>query len=587
MSQSETERAVDTGLAGWLPEPLMNPLGNSPMLHALFEGHPEMVLLAGADGRIAGANCRALVEFGYFRRELEGQPIEMLLAEAAGERYARHLRRYLLRPADRAVGSFLNIKARDSRGNEFQVGVTLKPLDSDGGRYVLAVCRRFDPFPAHCQMQAHALRERSRDYAVNQLDAKGRILTWDESSRRIYNRTASEALGENHSVLFTPAEIAAGEPARQLEEASRSSEAVHSAGWRTSADGEEIWAEVELVAARNISGLFNGFTRVMHNLTGQKHAEEDLRETNRIQGEFTAELERRVAERTLQLEATVEELRRKNEEIATHAGVVSHDLKEKEVLLREVYHRVKNNMQVVQSLLKLRARSLSDGDARDAIETSVQRVHVMAMVHERLYRMPDLASLSLVAYLRDVARGAIASHSERADQVEFEMDAVEIPLTLDLAVPFGLLTNELISNCLKHGLPRGRPGKIRVSVARIPGAVRFIVQDNGVGFPRNFDAARATSMGLKLAASLAHQLGGTLEFSSRNGCRIQADFTRLGKCVESGRCANGTPGFGTAQERQFSPPFSRSGDASPGCLQAFDGTLLAAASMETPHKPAL
>jgi PAS domain S-box-containing protein len=546
MSQSETERAGDTGLAGWLPESLVSSHGNSAMLRALYEGHPEMVLIANADGRIAGANCRALVEFGYFRRDLEDQPIEMLLSKAARERYARHLRKYLLRSADRAAGSFLNIKARDSRGNEFPVDVTLKPFETEGGAYVMAVCRRFDPFLALSRTRIHALLERSRDYAINELDSQGRILTWNEGSRRIYDRTASEALGQNYSILFTPAEIAAGEPARQLEEASRSSEAVHSAGWRTGADGEEIWAEVELVAARNISGLFNGFTRVLHDLTCHKRAEEHLRETNRIQGESAAELERRVAERTLQLEATVEELRRKNEEIATFAGVVSHDLKEKEVLLREVYHRVKNNLQVVQSLLKLRARSLSDGDARNAIETSVQRVQVMAMVHERLYRMPDLASLSLVAYLRDVARGAILSHSERPDQVEFEMDAVEIPLTLDRAVPFGLLTNELISNCLKHGLPHGRPGKIRVSVACIPGAVRFIVEDNGVGLPENFDAAISTSMGLKLAASLAHQLGGRLEFTSSNGCHIQADLTRLGRNGENGSCADGALGLDTA-----------------------------------------
>jgi PAS domain S-box-containing protein len=578
MSESESERAVDTGLAGWLTESLMNPLGNSPMLRTLFEGHPEMVLVAGADGRIAGANCRALVEFGYFRRDLEDQPIEMLLSKAARERYARHLRKYLLHSPPRAKGSFLNIKARDSRGNEFQVDVTLKSFENKSGTYVMAVCRRFDPFLARSRTQIHSLLERSRDYAVNQLDAQGRILTWNEGSRRIYNMTAAEALGQNYSILFTPAEIAAREPERQLKEACRSSESVHSAGWRKGAAGEEIWAEVELVAARNISGLFNGFIRVMHDLTGQRRAEENLREANRVQSEFTAELERRVAERTLQLEATVEELRRKNEEIATFAGVVSHDLKEKEVLLREVYHRVKNNMQVVQSLLKLRGRALSDGDAREAIETSVQRVHVMAMVHERLYRMPDLASLSLVAYLRDVARGAIASHSVRADQVEFEMDAVEIPLTLDLAVPFGLLTNELIANCLKHGLPHGRSGKIRVSVARIPGAVRFIVEDNGVGLAKNFDAARTTSMGLKLAAGLAHQLGGSLEFTSSNGCRIQADFTRLGRRVDSGSCADGALGLGTGQEHQSSPAPIRNHAASPRCLQVYEGSLPAAAS---------
>jgi len=546
MCQLKTERTVDSSHAGWLPEDLQFSEESPGMLRALFEGHPDMVFVTGAGGRIVAANGRALMELGYHRQDLEGQPIEMLLPEAARERHAGHVREYKQHPKARNMGSGMNLMARDSRGNEFPVDVMLWPFDAGSAQCVLAVCRRFDVSLANTQTKIYDLVESGRDCAINLLDAQGRILTWSEGSLRIYNMTASEALGQNYSILFTPAEIAAGEPARQLEEASRSSEAVHSAGWRTGADGEEIWAEVELLAARNISGLFNGFTRVLHDLTCHKRAEEHLRETNRIQGESAAELERRVAERTLQLEATVEELRRKNEEIATFAGVVSHDLKEKEVLLREVYHRVKNNMQVVQSLLKLRARSLSDGDARNAIETSVERVHVMAMVHERLYRMPDLARLSLVAYLRDVARGAIASHSERPDQVELEMDAAEIPLTLDIAVPFGLLANELISNCLKHGLPHGRPGKIHLSVACIPGAVRFVVEDNGVGLPDDFDAARTTSMGLKLAASLAHQLGGSLEFSSSNGCRIQGDFTRLGKHAENGNCADGAPGLDAA-----------------------------------------
>lgn len=567
MSQSETERAAGAALAGWLPESLMNPLGNSAMLRALYEGHPEMVLVAGADGRIAGANCRALVEFGYLRRELEGQPIEMLLPMAMRERHAGHVRKYMRHPAERDMCSFLNIKALDSRGVEFPVDVMLRHFDTGSEKYVVAVCRRLDSSLARTQMQMQALMEGVRDYAVNLIDAEGRILTWNEGAQRIYNLTGPEALGQSYSIFFTPEQIAAREPQRQIEEASRCSEALRIEGWRASNSGEKIWAEIEFKAVRNGSGQLNGFSRVMHDLTSHKRVEEVLREANRVQEEFGAEMLKRVGERTQQLEATVEELRRKNEEIAAHAGVVSHDLKEKEVLLREVYHRVKNNMQVVQSLLKLRARSLSDGDAREAIETSVQRVHVMAMVHERLYRMPDLASLSLVAYLRDVARGAIASHSERPDQVEFEMDAVEIPLTLDLAVPFGLLTNELISNCLKHGLPHGRPGKIRVSVARIPGAVRFMVEDNGVGLPKNFDAARTTSMGLKLAASLAHQLGGTLEFSSENGCRIQADFTRLGKHVGSGSFADGALGSATSQARQFSPAPVGNQEASPRCLQ--------------------
>jgi PAS domain S-box-containing protein len=427
------------------------------------------------------------------------------------------------------MGSGMNLMARDSRGNEFPVDVMLWPFDAGSAQCVLAVCRRFDVSLANTQTKIYDLVESGRDCAINLLDAQGRILTWSEGSLRIYNMTASEALGQNYSILFTRAEIAAGEPARQLEEASRSSESFCISGWRLGADGEEIWAEIELSAVRDNSGQFNGFVRVLHDMTSYKRAESILREANRVQGVFAAVFEKRVAERTQQLKSALEELRGKNEEIETFAGIISRDLREKEILLREVYHRVKNNLQVVQSLLKMGARYLPAGNAQAAIETAIQRVHVMAMVHERLYQTKDLTGISLPMYLHDVAGGAIASNTVRPEQIALELDAEEISLTLDQAIPFGLLAHELVLNCIKHGFPNGRPGKIHFSIHRIPGAARVVVSDDGVGLPDNFDATKLTSMGLKLAASLAHQLGGHLEFTSDHGCRVQAELTRLGQ----------------------------------------------------------
>jgi len=210
-----------------------------------------------------------------------------------------------------------------------------------------------------------------------------------------------------------------------------------------------------------------------------------------------------------------------------HDQRMQASLREKEVLLREVYHRVKNNLQVVQSLLKMQSRTLPAGETRTAIETTVQRVHAMALVHERLYQMKDLASLSLRVYLRDLFTGVVESNSMHAGQIELRLDTEEIPLGLDLAIPFGLLANELLSNCLKHGFANGRRGMIEVSIHRVSGAVRLIVKDNGAGLPDGFDPAQSKSMGLKLAASLAHQLGGRLEFTSDNGCRVQADLARI------------------------------------------------------------
>jgi two-component sensor histidine kinase len=272
-------------------------------------------------------------------------------------------------------------------------------------------------------------------------------------------------------------------------------------------------------------GELKGFANAARDMTAQKMLEGSLL--------FTSQLEYSVADKTQQLEATLEELQRKNEEIAGYSSAISSERRENKVLLHEVYHRVKNNLQVVESLLKIKSRSLSDATARAAIETSIQRVHVMAMVHERLYQMPDLGGVSLVAYLHDLIGVAMASRSQKPGQVELEFDVEEVPLSLDVAIPFGLLMNELISNCLDHGLSNGGAGKIHVSVRRTAKGVRVVVKDNGTGLPEGFDPAKSASMGLKLAASLARQLGGTLQFTSSRGCHVQADFTRLAGQVKT------------------------------------------------------
>jgi PAS domain S-box-containing protein len=202
-------------------------------------------------------------------------------------------------------------------------------------------------------------------------------------------------------------------------------------------------------------------------------------------------------------------------------------LREKEILLREIHHRVKNNLQVIQSLLKMRARLLPEGETRAAIEATSQRVHAMALVHERLYQRADVASLSLADYLLDLFSGVENSSLVGRGQIELVLDADDIPLDLDCAVPFGLLANELMSNCFKHGFPDGRRGTIAISIHRINDIVCMTVKDDGVGLPEPFEAGNTSSMGLKLAASLAHQLGGRLDFSSDNGCRIETRLKRL------------------------------------------------------------
>jgi two-component sensor histidine kinase len=151
----------------------------------------------------------------------------------------------------------------------------------------------------------------------------------------------------------------------------------------------------------------------------------------------------------------------------------------------------------------------------------------MALLHERLYQTPDLTGLPLSNYVRDLFRDATASNSLEPGQIQLALDSDDIPLNIEFGVPFGLLMNELICNSLKHAFPDGRKGTISVSVHRVPNGVHIAVEDDGRGLPQNFDPTASPSMGLKLAASLARQLGGKLEFSNRIGCCVTADLTRM------------------------------------------------------------
>ena len=140
---------------------------------------------------------------------------------------------------------------------------------------------------------------------------------------------------------------------------------------------------------------------------------------------------------------------------------------------------------------------------------------------------PASRSATICDYLRDLFKGVVASNSAPPGQIQLRLDTEEIPLSRDLAIPFGLLANELIANCFKHGFPDNRKGTVEISIHRVDGIVRLAVSDDRAGLPEHFDAATCPSMGLKLAISLAHQLGGSLKVSNCNGCRVETNLKRL------------------------------------------------------------
>ena len=280
MSSMGASNATNPPAPEWLPDDLGSGDAMPEMLRALFVGNPDMVIVTDSRGRIVAANPAAVSGFGYVRDQLEGQSIGIVLPEGMRERHAAHVRDFQEHRSIRVMGSGMNLKARDALGVEFPVDVMLYPFAACGVQYTMAVCRRLDAALARSQMQIHAIVESVRDYAINLLDAQGRILTWNEGSRRIHGMTATQAIGQNFSIFFPPELVAEGEPERLLEEASRNGH-VHTEGWRLGAQGETIWAEVDFAAIYDPTGQLTGFTRVLHDMTAHKQAEEDLRQANR------------------------------------------------------------------------------------------------------------------------------------------------------------------------------------------------------------------------------------------------------------------------------------------------------------------
>ena len=198
-------------------------------------------------------------------------------------------------------------------------------------------------------------------------------------------------------------------------------------------------------------------------------------------------------------------------------------LAEKEVLLQEVHHRVKNNLQVVASLLRLQAESL-DSESAEALRESQLRVESMAMIHEQLYESGDLRQVNLAEHAGLLMSNLL--HAYGADPARITGAVAMRPLVLgvDQAIPAGLILNELISNSLKHAFPRGRRGRIDVEGGLADGAVVMTVRDDGAGLPPSFDPAGATSLGLRIVQILSRQLKGTLEIKNEQGSAFRISF---------------------------------------------------------------
>jgi PAS domain S-box-containing protein len=469
-------------------------------IEQLFESGPLGMLRLDAEDRILSANTSARTMMGLSEKMILGSPLTELIPVTDLPVF-QSLRQTL----HEGILSHVQGECRLARLNR-------TPLH--GMFTAFAMVREDDGHPdlmliiqdiTERKEEEKRKKEAEEQWRALWVNVPDQILELDRDHRIVLSNHESpdseSAVGESFLKFTQPDRSEAVR--RTIEEAWRTGEIAHYEVESPSREGSRWWAN------RVIPVVENGrVVRMLHigtDITAVKEVE-------RERGLAQKRLEERVESRTRELRAA---------------------LVEKEVLLREIHHRVKNNLQIISSLLRLQARRLDDATIGQVFLESQRRIESMAKIHEYLYRSDHLQVIDFHAYLRDLGHQLLQAYDRGELKVALEITGGNVDLSVDEAIPCGLIFSEAVSNSLKHAFPGGRAGAIEVTLDRPdPGRLSLMIRDNGRGFPAGFDPGRVDSLGLKLVHQLAHQLNGSLEVFSSDGAAIRMTFPFGGERFE-------------------------------------------------------
>jgi PAS domain S-box-containing protein len=443
----------------------------------MVEAAPNAMVMINGAGRIAMVNAQAERVFGYGRAEMLREPVEMLVPERFRAHHPALRDTFFTDPQSRPMGAGRELYGLRKDGSEFPVEIGLNPIDTQEGTMVLSAIVDIS--------ERKRLEERFRlvveaaPNAMVMINAAGRIEMVNAQAERVFGYDRSALLGQ-------PVEMLVPERFR-----------AHHPGLRNSF-----------------------FADARSRLMG---AGRDLYALRRDGSEFPVEIGLNPIETedgTMVLSAIVDISDRKQKERRIEAA-----LKEKDVLLGEIHHRVKNNLQIVYSLLDLQSSRISDPVMLDLLRDSQNRVRSMAQIHQTLYQSKDFAAIEFGHFLDSLVPTLISTYGIASSQVTLTIDAKHVRLPLESAVPCGLAVNELITNALKHAFRPGQAGEISVSIGYdSEGLVALSVCDDGIGIPDHVDITNATTLGLQLVALLADQLGGSFSMQRSNPTRVTLKF---------------------------------------------------------------
>ncbi len=241
---------------------------------------------------------------------------------------------------------------------------------------------------------------------------------------------------------------------------------------------------------------------------------------------FNEELEKRVVERTASLSKENEELKKEIVQGIIVQEQINKSLQEKVILLKEIHHTVKNNFQVISSLLSIQSGYIKDEKCLELLRESSNRVRSLALLHEKLYESHDLHTAEFGKYINSLCRDLFNSYNIDSNRITFKSNLNGTFFEIGTAILCGLIINELISNSLKHAFPDNREGEISIEMDSYDNKYLLIVRDNGIGFPPSLDFRNTNSLGLQLVNALTDQLKGEIELINRNYTEFRITFPR-------------------------------------------------------------
>ena len=477
----------------------------SAFLSAIVDSSRDGIIGKTLDGIITSWNPGAEKIYGYPAQDMIGRPVSCLVPPGHPDDTAMILGKI---HSGEPVIRYDTVRMT-KEGRSIDVSLTVSPIrDGEGHLLGASTIVRDITEQKAAEKALRRSEETFRNYIENApdgifvADVRGNYLMVNNAACELTGYSREELAGKNLSDLVYPDDRAiAAEHFRRVKE---EGQVTGETRFVTRSGEVRYWL---VKAVRMDEERLLGFAS---DITDQKLMVSEIRSLNAV-------LEQRVEERTEALASTNVAL---EEEIAQRTETEDQlraALNEKTLLLREVHHRVKNNLQIIISLTNLQLRQVEDPHTKQIMAETQNRVRAMALVHEKLYRSENLSDIDLMEYIRYLSTQLFGYYGVDTRKVALEVSPGKVLVPISTAIPLGLIINELVSNSLKHAFPGGRHGALSVSASRERDTVTMDIRDTGIGMPEGFDWRSPGSLGLRLVLSLVNQLDGTIDLERGPG----------------------------------------------------------------------